>query len=89
MENKEKIFRVLSKKHVMDILRFIDEKGSAEFKEICDKFNHLSPYNIRLKTNALIQVNLIKSVKKENGTTGRARGYIISNREAFEKFVKS
>lgn len=82
MTYKEKIFKIMYHKHTEDILAYIYTSVSVSFKELCENFSNLSPSAIRLITNRLSSIKLIKSIQDFRSDDKRAKVYVINNETA-------
>lgn len=77
MTKKEKIFKVLSLKHCLDVLAHIYQNNEISFADICKDFPNESKHTIRKLTNKLSSVGLIKSIYIKGSQDKRKKGYII------------
>lgn len=83
---REKILFTLSRAHTEDVLGFIFSSNGVTFMDICDNFSSLSPNTIRVITNGLSRVNLIKCIHPEESEDGRMRVYVVDDVETVQKF---
>lgn len=79
MTRKEKVFKILSIKHCLDVLAYIYQNSETSFADICKNFPNDSAHTIRKLTNKLSSVNLINSVYLKNSEDKRKKGYVISD----------
>lgn len=85
MNRKEKLLKICSKKHVLNILTYIYQQGLVSFKQLCKEFDSISAHTIRTITNSLSSSQVIESVKDPNSIDRRSRVFIIKD----ENFVIS
>lgn len=82
MTRKEKVFKILSLKHCLDVLAHIYQNSKISFAYICKDFPNESEHTIRKLTNKLSSVGLIKSVYIKDSKDKRKKGYIICDENA-------
>lgn len=85
MNRKEKLLKICSKKHVLNILAYIYQQGLVSFKQLCKEFDFISEHTIRTITNSLSSSQVIETVKDPNSIDRRSRVFIIKD----ENFVIS
>ena len=88
MTRKEKIFKVLSLKHCLDVLAHIYQNSEISFADICKGFPNESVHTIRKLTNKLSSVGLIKSIYVKDSQDKRKKGYIICDENAVITFLE-
>lgn len=78
MTRKEKVFKVLSRKHAEKVLGLIYMEEEISFKDVCASFN-VSKSTIRQIINSLVATKLIKSKKNAYSQDRRAKVYYVSD----------
>lgn len=78
MTRKEKVFKVLSRKHAEKILGLIYMEEEISYKDICSNFK-LSKSTIRQILNSLVSAKLIKSKQNKYSQDKRAKVYYVSD----------